>query len=264
MPTITPIARSRHSSKFWRRNKHYSFASKNAVAPLALAELPQATRLLPVCFIAQGEDFVPAAVLGLAPGENLLVAPNGDWLGPYIPAVFRSYPFALARAEEDREVLCIDEDSGLVTDEAQGEAFFADNGEPSKAVADIMTSLQQLRANQLATRLVCANLKEHGLFRPLPLTVKRPSGEQRVDGLYCIDEAAFNALPDEAFLKVRAAGGLPVIYCHLLSLQLLPALADLAGARAEAATRQLPINAAGNLDLEFMNDGPMLDFGKLK
>ena len=264
MTNIVPISRNRHASKRWKRDKGYSFASKDTAAPLVLAELPRATRLLPVCFIAQGEDFVPAAVLGLGSSQNLLVAPHGAWLGPYVPAVYRSYPFVLGAAGEDRSVLCIDEDSGLVTDGPEGELFFDEKGEPSKPIADIMAFLQQLSANRKATQLVCANLKEHGLFVPMPLNVKSPSGDKRVDGLYRIDEAAFNALPDEAFLKVRAAGGLPVVYCHLLSMQLLPALGELADARADAAARRLPVNEAGELDLEFMNDGPMLDFSRLK
>ena len=49
-----------------------------------------------------------------------------------------------------------------------------------------------------------------------------------------------------------------------MSMQHLSALGQLAAARAEAAARKLPVNEAGELDLEFMNDGPMLDFSRLK
>jgi hypothetical protein len=86
----------------------------------------------------------------------------------------------------------------------------------------------------------------------------------KVEGLYRIDEVALNALSAEPFQEVRAAGALPVAYCQLLSMQHLAVLGELAKAKAEAASRALPVNAAGELDLEFMNDGPMLDFSRLK
>jgi hypothetical protein len=59
---------------------------------------------------------VPVAVQGLAPGQNLFVAPDGRWLAAYTPAAYRGYPFQLAHAENGQQVLCFDEESGLITD----------------------------------------------------------------------------------------------------------------------------------------------------
>lgn len=42
MPTIMPVSRQRHGNKQWQRFSSYSFAAKDALAPLALAELPKA------------------------------------------------------------------------------------------------------------------------------------------------------------------------------------------------------------------------------
>jgi len=265
MPTITPISRDTHATKRWKRRTDYKFAASEVVAPLVVNELPRAASSLPIGFVAQGEHFVPATVLGLAPGQNLLVAPDGRWFtAAYIPAVFRSYPFMLAQISEDREVLCVLEDSGLVTDGPEGEAFFDEDGAPSRPLADVLSFLQQLSVNQKATQRVCAALKEHGLIQPWPITIKTPAGDQNVEGMHRIDEVALNALAGEAFLNVRAAGGLPVAYCQLMSMQHLSGLVQLAAARAEVAARKLPVNEAGELDLEFMNDGPMLDFSKFK
>ena len=91
MPVIMPISRERHGTKRWKRHNGYKFAAANAVAPLVINELPRAALALPIGFIAQGDDYMPAAVLGLAPGQNLLVAPDGRWGGSYIPAFFRGY-----------------------------------------------------------------------------------------------------------------------------------------------------------------------------
>ncbi len=264
MPTITPISRNTHGAKRWRRYNGYKFAASEAVASLVVDELPRAAMSLPIGFSALGDDFMPAALLGLAPGQNLLVSPDGRWEGRYIPAIFRGYPFVLAQADEDREALCIREDSGLVTDGPEGERFFDENGEPSKPTTDILSFLQKLSASRKATQRVCAVLKEHGLILPWTITIKTPTGDQHAEGMHRIDEVALNGLSGEALLKVREAGGLAVVYCQLMSMQHLTALGQLAAARAEAAARKLPVNEAGELDLEFMNDGAMLDFGRLK
>ena len=264
MATITPISRDTHGSKRWKRSQSCKFAATDTVAPLVTNELPRAALSLPIGFVVLGDDFVPAAVLGLAPGQNLFVAPDGRWRGRYIPAAYRSYPFILAQADEDREVLCIREDSGLVTDGPEGEPFFEENGELSNSTAELLSFLQKVSANRKATQRVCAILKELDLIQPWPITINTSAGPQNLSGLHRIDEAALNALSGEALLKVREAGGLAVVYCQLMSMQHLPDLGQLAAATAEAASRRLPVNEAGELDLEFMNDGPMLDFSRLK
>ncbi len=263
MPTIVPVSRERHGARRWKRYSNYKFTAGHAIAPLVNHELPRAALALPIAFSTQGEDIAPVAVLGLMPGQNLMVAPNGNWQGPYIPAVYRSYPFLLALAGE-REVLCIDEDSALVTVGAEGESFFDDSGAPARPVAEILSFLEQVNAQRKATLQMGQVLRRHGLIQPWPITFPTPSGEQRVEGLSRIDETALNALPDEAFLEVRRAGGLAMAYCQLMSMQHLPILGKLAAARAEAATRKLPVNQAGELDLEFLNDSPLMDFSRLK
>jgi hypothetical protein len=262
MPNIAAITRDRYGTKRWKRYTNYKFAAGDAVAPLVLNELPRAALALPLAFTAQGDEFIPSAVQGLVAGQNVMVGPGGHWNGPYIPARYRSYPFLLASAG-DREVLCIDEDSGYVTD-GEGELFFDDSGTPAKAVAEILSFLNQVSASRKATLKVCAVLREHGLIQPWPISYMTPAGEQRVEGLSRIDEMALNALPDDAFLEVRKAGGLAVAYCQLMSMQHLPLLVQLTAARVEAGARKLPVNQAGELDLEFLNDGPLLDFSRLK
>jgi len=148
---------------------------------------------LPIGFANQGEDFVPVALVGLTPDQSLFVSADSLWQGHFVPSAYRFHPFALLPASEGREVLCIDEDSGLVTDGPEGEPFFGDDGEPSKVVADIFSALQETSTHRTATRSVCALLKAHELIQPWPITVQTPSGPQHVEGLYCINENALDA-----------------------------------------------------------------------
>lgn len=109
-------------------------------------------------------------------------------------------------------------------------------------------------------------LKQHGLIQPWPITLRTPAGEQRVDGLACIDEMALNALPSEAFLEVRQAGGLVMADCQLLSMLHMQPMGQAASARAEAAARQSPFNAGGNPagQMNILTDSSLMDFSRLK
>lgn len=273
MSTIQIVSRQRHGALQWQRLSHYLFTAQDTTVPLVAAELPKVQAVMPVAFVAVGQgeamQYLPVAVLGLMPQRNLFVAPDGRWLGAYVPAAYRGWPFLLARTPEGQQVLCIDEAVGLHDAGAGGggEAFFTDTGEPAPAVASLMQFLTEVDRSRQATTLMCAALQRHNLLTPWPITVQTQAGEQAVQGLWRIDEAAFNALSAEALLELRNAGALPLIFCQLLSMQHLPRLGELARAHAQAAqaaAAQKPAvrtTPSGELDLEFLNQGGTLRFG---
>lgn len=234
MPTLAAISRERHANQRWQRFVSYEFARQSVLVPLVAAETPKASMAMPLAFIPQNDSYVPAALMGLEPGRNLLVAPDGRWLGRYVPSALRGYPFSLAKTEDETLVLCIDEDSGLLSDGPDGEPFFNDEGAPAEGLAQVMDFLQQIERNRGATAIACAALAEHDLIRPWPITLKGETGERQVEGIFQIDEAALNQLSDETFLRLRHAGALPLVYCQLLSMQHLPMLGELASAHARA------------------------------
>lgn len=258
------ISRERHSTQRWQRYTNHAFAAADAVCPLTQAELSKAAMCLPIAFIEQDGGFFPAAVLGLQPGQNLLVAPDGRWLGNYVPAAVRSYPFRLAPTSDGQQVLCVDEGSGLVAPANNGEVFFNEAGEPGEVLLGILDFLKQVEASRLATMTACAALQKHQLIRPWPVSLKSESGEQQVGGLFKVDEAALNVLSAEALLELRDAGALALAYCQMLSMQHLPMLGSLLEARAKAAVQQQAaqqLAPRGELDLEFLNKGGTIDFG---
>jgi len=261
MSNFVPIAREQHAARRWQRRATYAFAAKEAVSSLVLAELPRAVMSLPIAFIQQDADFFPVAVLGLQPGESLFVAPDGRWIGGYIPALLRGYPFRLARTAEDRQVLCIDADSSLITDGPEGEAFFSEAGEPAPAVTEILNFLTRIEQNRVQTVNACRVLSKHQLIRPWAITLDTAAGKQELKGLFQIDEAALNALSDDAFLELSRASALLLSYCQLLSMQHLPILGKLAEAQAKAVSPPAPAKA--DLDLEFLNRDGTLHFGNL-
>lgn len=258
MANLQAVSRERHAGKRWQRYTSYFFAAADAVVPLVAQELPKACMAVPLGFIAAGEAIVPVAVQGLQPGKNLWVSSEGRWLAQYIPAHYRGYPFVLANTEDGQQVLCIDEDSGLLSD-TEGEAFFDADDKPMKAVQDVLGFLTQIATNREATQRVCQVLQKHQLVQPWPIKIQNDGGEQNIEGLQRIDEAALNSLPADAFTEVRDAGGLLVAYCQLLSMQHLQKLGGLAREQT-AQQKSLPQTPTGDLDLEFLNNDDTIKF----
>lgn len=257
------VTRERYGHQFWLNQSGLHFAAGDALCPLVVQELPKAALSLPIGFAAEGEEFMPVAVQGLAPGQNLFVTADGHWLASYIPAPYRGYPFRMAPTAQGEQVLCIDEASGLISESA-GEAFFNEDGTPAKSVQDILGFFSQIEANRKHTRSICAVLQQHGLIEPWPITVQGEEREQKVAGLFRINEAALEALNPEALAEVRNIGGLTMAYCQMLSMQHLPTLGALAQAQAEKARlEKARLSAHSELNQSFMNESGTFSFGNL-
>ncbi|HAG77297.1 SapC family protein [Stutzerimonas kunmingensis] len=254
MPNYQIVSRGRHGDKRWHRHSDYGFARQSAVVPLVTAELPKAAMTLPIALIELDGGYLPAAVLGLEPNSNLFVTDDGRWQHGYIPAGLRGYPFRLADTEDGQQVLCIDEDSGLITGGDEGEAFFDEN-EPTAAIREILGFLEQTAKSGNAAKLACTALKHHGLVSPWPITVKASDGERNLAGLFQIDEAALNRLDAAPLQELLRNGALAVAYCQLLSMQHISRLGELAAAR----TAEL----AASANKGSMHDTGTFSFGNL-
>lgn len=233
-PQLTAITAENFSGKAWRRYTGYAFAAGETLIPLVVAELAQAVPAMPLGFVQSGEGFQLVAVTALQPGANLFVAPDGRWLGAYVPAALRGYPFRLVKPQDRADsVLCIDEASGLVVEAGQGETFFDEDAQPSKALRDVLELLSQVERSRMATQAAVDVLVAASLVQPWPLSIKQGDQNVPVTGLYRIDEAALNALDNEAFLTLRRSGALPVAYAQLISMNQLGVLQQLAQIQAK-------------------------------
>ena len=232
MVKIVPVDRDRHGRKRWRRPNGFEFAANLAVAPLGGSEFSQAIATFPIGFIERSPgSYMPVAVLALAKGGNLFVGPGGQWLGGYIPVVLRSYPFSLIRTDSVEEgALGIDEDSGLVVDNGEGESleeFFAADGTLAPTTKAIAELLHFAERDQVTTAGAVSALADAGLIKPWPLTMQVGDQQIAVNGLHSVNEAALNALDDATFLKLRKASSMVVAYGQLLSMVQVHGLARL-------------------------------------
>jgi hypothetical protein len=232
MVNVIPVSHARHGSKLWRRPTSYGFVATAAVAPIGGSEFAQAVPAMPIGFIETSPgQYLPVAIMALSQGTNLFVGAGGQWFGAYVPAVLRSYPFSLIRGESsDERVLGIDEDSGLVVENASGEGvekFFELDGTPTAMVKTLTELLRFIERDQVETARAVSALAEAGVIKPWPLTVQVGNQDMTVSGLYRVDEPALNALDDETFLKLRRASSLLIAYGQLLSMVQVQALSRL-------------------------------------
>ena len=210
MVNFVAVSKDRHTGKRWRRPEGYTFAATQTVVPVMWTEFPRVALCMPIAFIEQSGCYVAVGVMSVIEGRNLFVGPGGQWLGRYLPAALRSYPFGLARVPGAKEMtLCVDEESGLVVEtDADAEPFFAANGTLSPALEAVVDFLRRFEHNRTETDLAVAALAEAGLIQPWP----------EIAGLYRVDEAGLKAIEDATFLKLRSASALPLAYMQLLSM----------------------------------------------
>jgi hypothetical protein len=239
-----PISRERHGGKKWLAPRDMAFAGDRHVVPIVNAEIGHAARALPLSFVQMGEAYALVAVVGLSLGQNLLVGPNGRWLGLYTPAILRSHPFRLAKTNDDKLVLCVDEASGLVIDSAIGEsgaAFFDAEGQVTAETSKMMEFVSTLQQAELATAGAVRAIEAAGLLEPWPVTAGGGAEAKQVQGLFRINEAALNALDAEALFELRQAGGLAIAYAQLISAGNLQLLSSLAIAQQEAQAQRMTV-----------------------
>ena len=237
MVQFVAVTRERHAAKKWQRPASYGFAAGDALVPVIGPELSRLAPAIPMAFVEQSGGYQLMAVLSVTPGRNMFVGPDGRWLGGYVPAFLRSYPFRLLLREgTDGSVLCVDEDSKLVVDAGgAGEDFFDADGSPSQVVKPILDLLGEIERSRKATQLAVSALAKAGLIQPWPIKLKTGHAEQAIGGLHRIDEAALNALGDNEFLKLRNASALPIAYAQMLSMGQLGIFEQLAKRHAQLA-----------------------------
>lgn len=237
MASFVPISRDRHADKRWISTGRYDFAKEMTVAPISGEELSLASREMVCAFIKAEDRFTLVVVLGLKPDTNLFVAPDGRWIGNYVPALFRAYPFRFAKVQgQNNLALVIDEDAGLSSD---GEPFFGEDGKPTPRLSQFVEFLTRIEQGRQKTDEVVNALADAGAIEEWPLTVQGDGGkEQKIAGLYRISERTLNQLDDETFLKLRRLQVLPIAYMQLLSMRNIDTLGKLAKAHGEMAQKQ--------------------------
>ncbi|MBD3745896.1 MAG: SapC family protein [Sphingopyxis terrae] len=221
---IVPLSSVDHADFHARPLAEAKFLVGQHAIPLTSDEFTSACRFYPIIFSA-GENPVPLALMGLNEGVNVFVDDEGKLLNPvYVPAYIRRYPFLLARLRPDSDELslCFDPTSGAVGQFDEGDALFVD-GQPSEQTAAVLDFCRNFEEAGQRTGMFIDELKKADLLMDGEVAIQ-PDGSDKpfvYRGFQMIDENKLRELRGDVLRKLMQNGTLPLIYAHLLSLQLM-------------------------------------------
>ena len=198
---------------------------------VAAAEFGDVCRDFPIVFVKAGKEpdgtdaIAPVAMFGLLVDDNLYVE-NGGWRAQYIPAILRSYPFCIARMDQERFAICVDlAHEGF--NKPEGVRLFNDDGTAGEMLKGVTTHLENLEVEIQRTRLIGKRLLELDLLRDMRFDATLPDGRQHsVDGFMTVDDKKVTDLPEAVVMELHRNGMLGLIHLHWASMGNMRRLAD--------------------------------------
>lgn len=260
MSSFKAITFENFKDKSWIRPVNYNYASKDTVVALGAAEIPVAIMQFAIGFVPDDENFIPVAIQGIENGHNLMVDENGRWIGEYVPATYRAYPFRLARGEGENHFLCINEDSNLVMEAGKGEPFYDGEGKLAVHTKNAMNLLVDAERDRLLAVKISKALNYAGVIQPWDIQLEFEGQVQKITGLFKISEDKLNGLDAEAFADLREGGSITLAYCQLLSMRNIQKLGRLAWSRKDHEPEKKKETIT---EFSFGNDSGTLSFENL-
>jgi hypothetical protein len=233
--TVAPLNAEKHRDVSLKPEAGFGFARALASTPLGLSEFADIAGDLPIVFAKEGDTLSVVAVMGLGAGRNRMVGADGGWLGRYVPAFLRRYPFILTEPNaENRQALCLDESYPGLNREGRGERLFDSDGSQTAYTKGVLGFAQRVHAEFMRARAFAGKLAELGLLEDVEATIRRADGEpRRVRGFSAVNRERLAGLSDDTLLAMARSGELELVHLHLVSLKAF-ALFDAAGESAPA------------------------------
>lgn len=214
-----PLSATEHGDKSLKKEFGFEFAKNVNSVPLNAVEFALAAKYYPIVFTADAMP-VPVAILGMQPGQNLFVDKKGNWTdGIYIPSYIRRYPFIFTKhPKEDNFVLCIDEESGLIT-KGKDRPFFGKDGKPTDLTNTALKFCSEFHGQYGLTSEFCKALAAAKILESKSAQARTDEKSEPItlSGFNMISEEKLNALPDATINEWRKKGWLGLIYSALLS-----------------------------------------------
>ena len=219
-----------------RTGSDFAFAREVNSVPLLAAEFIAAATDHAIVFAGDENTVFPTVILGMRDNDNGNVDADGSWVGGYIPAFLRRYPFVFSRSEDGKTfTLCMDEEFDGFNKDGKGERLFDADGKRTQYLESMLTFAREYQALFERTQIFCNRLKEHGLLDAGQAQFNLPDGQSsQLGGFFTINRAKLKALPPEMLAQMASTDELELCYVHLQSLNnLTPMARRIAGSHAE-------------------------------
>src|SRR5512135_17497 len=226
--TAVPVSSGRHGDSSVEVGANYSFARNVNSVPLMAVEFPTAAAEYAIVFAGAKDALMPAVILGVRGNENLYLSEEGSWLGKYIPAFVRRYPFVFSTADDGKTfMLCVDEAFPGFNREGRGQRLFGEDKKPTPYVDNVLKFLQEYQAQFHRTRAFCRKVRELDLLEPMQAQISTGSGERlSLTGFWAVNRAKLKGLGGEKLADLAKPDELELLYLHLQSMRNFNALKD--------------------------------------
>jgi hypothetical protein len=222
-----PVSTAAHRDLCIRSQGGYGFAASVNSVPLTAVEFALAAAHYPIIFAGNGEAVFPAAVLGLQPGQNMMLDEAGRWTGGYVPAFIRRYPFVLGQDEGGTQfTLLVDESFEGCNREGKGERLFDADGNQSQFLRSALAFLQDYQARFQRTQAFCARLVASNLLQPMQMQFNLGDQARTLGGFMTIDRERLKTLPADTLADMVVKDELECCYLHLSSMRHFQAMVD--------------------------------------
>ena len=219
---VVPLSRERHVDWFVDMAQGYGFTTDTNSIYVAGTEFPMTSREYPIVFaMDSAKNLVPVALLGLRQNQNLMIADDGSWLGSYVPAYIRRYPFILANADEQTNTfaVCIDESYSGFNTAGEGDRLIAEDGQHGEILANSVKFLEEFHKHSEVTTQFCRAIAEAGLVESMQANFSMKSGSSfSLAGLHCVSRNKIKALSAEQLKLFVDRDYLDLLYLHIYSL----------------------------------------------
>ncbi|MFY0634266.1 MAG: SapC family protein [Vannielia sp.] len=224
----TAVNPAKHGKTSVNTAGNFSFTAEVNSVPIAAAEFAHCAAEYPIVFAGDAAAPVPSVILGLDGSKNAFIGKKGAWLGTYVPAYVRRYPFVLSHQDEaGSQTLHVDEEAACLNTTGKGEAMFTEDGKPSEYLEGVLKFQQEYQAQHLRTQAYAKRLAELELLAPMQANYTTPTGEKRtLQGFFSVDREKLKALGDEAVMQMFRNDELECTYLHLASQRNFAALAN--------------------------------------
>lgn len=215
---ISALNITRHESATLLPVDNYSFAETSHAIAIGVSEFASALSEYPIVFVKAESRVLPMILTGLESEKNMFVAADGTWLGKYLPAYVRRYPFVLAQGENDIMTVCIDEAYSGLNKSDEGERLF-ENQQQTAYLKNAIEFLQAYEQEMKNTEVFCQYLNEFNLLEESSATVeKTEQAPHSISGFFVISREKLENLTAAGLKKLQQVGVLEPIYQHLNSL----------------------------------------------
>ncbi|MCU0728586.1 MAG: SapC family protein [Sphingopyxis sp.] len=222
---LVPLNTNQHAGWSIKAQDKAPFLINNHAIPITIDEFAMAQRFFPIIFSA-GEQPVPLALMGLNEGVNIFVDGEGTLVKPvYVPAYIRRYPFLLAKLQQDKDELslCFDPTAPGIGADVEGGTPLFDGAEPSQTTKDILGFCEQFEQAGARTGQFMEEVMKLDILMDGEVAIQVEGQEQPFlyRGFRMVDEEKLRDLRGDTLRKISQNGILPLLYAHLMSMQLM-------------------------------------------